>query len=302
MNKGIGTLGTLAALIAAKRWEQSKAGSPTLTYDFRNLPESEFDKRMMKRYKKKFPRYRVIPKYAPGYEIHVFYLPSLFDYGESYSFNIPVNLYTHEDFQQYGLGDVDIADHTVSPLYGTEKEDAIMYQHIKELAKNPNNKILILGQTPNTEQLTPYMMLHDLGEVTRIDNEYRFLFTDLPGFLVDTSKKYRTQRPYGPKKIDLNLRLALVNNQTIRNQIKRGTLSLDFYGANDIESDAFASILATGKVEWLTPNNSPELKRLIRNQYPTYQFLDSYQPLINMRMKRVQGMFKVFDENQIFVL
>ena len=49
MNKSIGALGTLTALILAKQREESKAGSPTLTCDFRDLPDSAFEDRRLKR-------------------------------------------------------------------------------------------------------------------------------------------------------------------------------------------------------------------------------------------------------------
>ena len=64
--------GLLVPFLSSKRF-----GSSSLTYDFRYLPESQFEDRRIKRYKKKFPRYRIIPKFAPESEIYVFYAPQI---------------------------------------------------------------------------------------------------------------------------------------------------------------------------------------------------------------------------------
>ena len=67
----------LIAMGAVLPYLSSKYGSSSVIYDFRHLSEGQFHDRRIRRYKKKFPRYRVIPKWAKDYEIFVYYLPNL---------------------------------------------------------------------------------------------------------------------------------------------------------------------------------------------------------------------------------
>jgi len=50
-------------------------GSKAMTYDFSMLNDQRFNVRSMARYKKKFPRFRVMPKYMPMYDLYVFVFP-----------------------------------------------------------------------------------------------------------------------------------------------------------------------------------------------------------------------------------
>lgn len=294
VKKSIGALGTLAALILAKQREESKAGSPTLTYDFRDLPDSAFEDRRLKRYKKKFPRYRIIPKLALGYQIHVFYFPKN----------------SLEDEDGYALTGA-YWDMNNLPELGlrANTEDVKIMRKVYELSTDPKNKILLLGRQAQPEQISPYLMLHALGEA---------VFTSTA---TATSVGAQDTIIIEPAPVQSNA--VLPNNLVIRRAIKRKNIpdgygfpnrsllatarlgsqfiTLPYYSRNEICSDSFANMLAKGRIDWLTPNNSPELKTAIESMYTVIRYPDSYQPLIDMWELMVDNMIMTLNEHQIFI-
>lgn len=74
-NNNLANLGIAAPFLIQLTNMIGNRGSKTMTYDFSMLNDHHFTVRSMARYKKKFPRFRVMPKYMPGYDLYVFVFP-----------------------------------------------------------------------------------------------------------------------------------------------------------------------------------------------------------------------------------
>ena len=74
-NNNLANLGIAAPFLIQLANMMQNRGGRSLTYDFSMLNDQQFNVRSMARYKKKFPRFRVMPKYMPGYDLYVFVFP-----------------------------------------------------------------------------------------------------------------------------------------------------------------------------------------------------------------------------------
>lgn len=74
-NNNLANLGIATPFLIQLANMVGNRGGRSLTYDFSMLNDHHFTVRSMARYKKKFPRFRVMPKYMPGYDLYVFVFP-----------------------------------------------------------------------------------------------------------------------------------------------------------------------------------------------------------------------------------
>ena len=299
-------LGILTPILASQA-----TGSASLTYDFRYLPESEFEDRRIKRYKTKFPRYRVITRFAPDYEIYVFYAPN-----DIILFDGDAGMITLDD---------------LPPDLVTEIKKLSIYD-------DPKKKVLVIQKQLElaTDQITPYMMLHLLGEAL-----YSIEGIDIHVYDAISGQTEELQESFGPnsrriRKEDLIITRAPINNdwsskmnlpwsnnigttngvlpfnkvnerRIEKNENMAGCGFADpgfpmFEEArNDIMADCIASLLAKGRIDWITPDNSPAFKRWIENRYDVVQYPKSYQPLIDMWESRARDIIQNdFSNGKIF--
>ena len=286
-------LGILTPILAS-----ATGGSASLTYDFRYLPESEFEDRRIKRYKTKFPRYRVITRFAPDYEIYVFYAPN----------------------------DLILSDGSAG-LIGLNDLPPDMVAEIEKLSiyDDPKKKVLVIQQQLRlaTDQFTPYMMLHLLGEAL-----YSIEGIDIHVYDAISGQTEELQESFGPnsrriRKEDLiitrapNGMIGTTNGVLPYNKVNERRIEKDqnipnfgfsepgfpmFEEAkNDIMADCIASLLAKGRIDWITPDNSPAFKRWIENRYDVVQYPKSYQPLIDMWESRARDIIQnEFSNGKIF--
>ena len=140
-------LASLALIALQKR----NKGGRSVTYDFSMLNESEFKARSLARYKKKFPRYRVMPKLMKGFDLHVFWFPA----------GIPSYV---DEFAEYKNFDQFLQEAFVKPVNAYDSlpgnrhlnlsgQNKAIVSAIQKVAQNPNSKILII-ETDQQEQLT----------------------------------------------------------------------------------------------------------------------------------------------------
>src|SRR6056300_1066606 len=304
-------LGVLAPLFA-----QERRGGASLTYDFRYLPDAEFEDRRIKRYKKKFPRYRIIPKYAPEMEIYVFYAPQV---------KLETGIVFLSDLvEKSWMGD---KVRRVFHLYPTISKEIEKL----DLPNHPNRKVLIMGKqfSAATEQITPFMMLHMLGEavysmegidvhvckteeqIQRVknglanrssgSNSVVILEKDLP--IVNEDGRLGTTNAVFPsnkytQKMIKSKSLIMPDGYAL----SEAGFQMDDSTKNDIMSDCVASMLAKGRIDWITPHNSPRLKTWLQMMYYNniVQWPASYQPLIDMWQNRTNQLLRVLKDFQIF--
>ena len=317
----------LASLALIAMQNRNKGGR-SVTYDFSMLDESEFKARPLARYKKKFPRYRVMPKLMKGFDLHVFWLPP----------GMPSYV---DEFAEYKNFDQFLQEAFVKPVnrydilpgnrhLNLSGQNKAIVSAIQKVAQNPNSKILII-ETDQPEQLTPILMLHDLSEAVvgvahqkrrnvtiglygemysdKMKNPYEYEYRK------DASKYFvQITNPEYPN--DPLYRIpALPKTPNLEKMLKKGFIG-DYYWAtygvsnteqyNDKEmiSDAFAQKMATGKLEWLTVDNSPAFRAFYERQFEgsTIVFPESLKPFENAVEQVINRILKIVGESQIFYI
>jgi hypothetical protein len=345
MKRDLIGLASLAMIAMQKR----NRGGLSVSYDFSMLDDYNFNLRPLARYKKKYPRVRVMPKYMKGFDLHVFWFPfkkesiringTITDAGnrplvgpsfifksfaspqaEAIQKGIEDGIYKNfELFYQHAFKRQikftptkivgDRIDYRWQTFVSSNRDNDLTEEQlrvlhtIKEVSQNPNHKILIINSDRNPEQLTPIMMLHDLCEVITqwIENGLEGGFTKIvKGEVV----RYRV--PILPKTptIERWLNKPSLWKKTLDDGYGLEPIFGD-YRDSDLLADCFAQKMATGKLEWLTVENSPAFRAFYEHQYSNADeviFPSSYEPFIQGVNEAIDRALEAVKSAQIFVL
>ena len=184
----------------------------------------------------------------------------------------------------------------------TEEQKRVLYA-IKEVSQNPNHKILIINSDRNPEQLTPIMMLHDLCEVVTEWTNNGIDGGDFTKIIKGGVVEYRV--PILPKTPNIERWLRKPSLWKNLNTAYGLDGYIEDYRDSDLLADCFAQKMATGKLEWITIENSPAFKAFYEHQYSNADeviFPSSYEPFIQAVNEAIDRTLETINGGQIFVL